>query len=120
MSAGSFTRTKYESDDGTILNARVQPETLTANIGGANTAPAGAVNGLGSAKMRGGRREIGVKARRVRVVFTAGAPADYKPDTTLEIPILTKARYDAIAIGSTGTYLEGTVTVIGKTAESVR
>lgn len=120
MSAGSFTRTKYEADDGTILSARTQPETLLANIGGANSAPAGAVNGLGSAKMRGGRREIGVKARRVRVAFTTTVPTNYKEDTVLEIPILTKALYDSISIGATGTYLENSVTVIGKTAESVR
>lgn len=120
MSAGAFTRSKYEADDGTILNIRVQPETLLANIGGANSAPAGTVDGLGSAKARGGKREIGVKARRIRVAFTDTKPDDYKENTVLEIPILTKARYDAIAIGATGTYLSNPCTVIGKTAESVR
>lgn len=120
MSSGAFVRSKYEADDGTILNIRVQPETISANLGGANAAPSGDVNGLGSAKARGGKREIGVKARRVRVAFTATVPTGYKADTTLEIPILTKALYDGIALGSTGTYLTVPVQVIGKSAESVR
>lgn len=120
MSSGAFTRSKYEADDGTILAIRVQPETLLANIGGANTAPAGAVNGLGSAKARGGRREIGVKARRVTVAFTATVPDNYKEGTLLQIPILTKTLYDSIGVNATGTYLGQPVEVVGKTAESVR
>lgn len=120
MSAGRFTRSKYQADDGTILSIRVQPETLTASLGATNSAPTGSVDGLGSAKARGGRREIGVKARRVSVAFTGSPPTDYAENTVLQIPVLTLATYNATAIGSTGTYLGSPVTVVGKTAESVR
>lgn len=120
MSAGVFSRSKYETNAGTILNARVQPETLAANIGAVNAAPAGAVNGLGSAKMRGGSREIGVKARRVTVAFTGAVPDGYKPNSVVSIPIMTPAVYNGISVGTTGTYLGVAVVVIGTRAESVR
>lgn len=120
MSAGAFLRTKYQSDSGTIYAIRVQPETVAANIGGANTAPAGAIDGEGSVKARGGSREIGIKARKVRVKFTGAVPDGYKPDTVLEIPILTPSVYQSIGTNATGTYLGQPVEVVGKTNESIR
>ena len=120
MSSGAFNTSKYEADSGTIYNCRVQPETLAANIGGANTAPAGAVDGEGSARIGGGNRQIGIKARSVTVKWTSTAPDNYKEGQLIRIPIMTKARYDAINIGATGTYLSTNVTVVGKNPERVR
>lgn len=117
MSAGAFTRSKYEADDGTIYPIRVQPETI---IAAANPAPAGAVAaGVPSARANGGRRVLGVNARAVYVTFTATPPAGYKPDSILKIPILTKTAYDAKSRGSTFAYLGGTVTVTGKKPEYI-
>jgi len=42
MSAGAFVLTNYETDAGTIVPIKLQPETLQATFGGgANTAPSG-------------------------------------------------------------------------------
>ena len=120
MSAGAFTSSKYESDDGDIHPIRLQPETVLANIGGANTAPSGDIDNSISAKARGGIREYGLKARGVNVVFTSTLPTDYEAGNVYRIPILTRARYDAISVGTTGTYLSNPVRVVGKIPERVR
>lgn len=118
MSAGEFVRSRYESDAGNIHPIRVQPETVAASIGSANAAPVGTVDVPISAKVSGGRRELGLIARRVRLAFTAGAPTDYAEDSIVSIPILTPAVFNAIAVGQTGTYLGLGVEVVGKTPES--
>lgn len=121
MSAGAFTISKYESDSGTIYPIRVQPETLTANLGSANAAPAGTVDGTVLARARKNRRGYGVGARTVRVRFTGAAPDDYAPNQTLSIPVLTPDVFNAIIPNSTtGTYLGAAILVIGKSPESVR
>lgn len=120
MSAGAFQNSKYEMDDGSIKRIRVQPETIAASIGGANTAPAGAIDSPGSARVGGGNRQYGVKARSVTVKFTATVPDGYKADQLYRIPILTSAVYDGINIGTTGTYLGSAVEVVGKNPERVR
>lgn len=120
MSAGPFVSSKYECDNDDIRPIRVQPETVAATIGGANTAPAGAVDAIGSARVGGGNRQFGVKARSVTIRFTAAAPDGYKADQLYRVPILTKARYDAISIGTTGTYLGVACVVVGKNPERVR
>lgn len=121
MSAGAFLANgKYEADSGTIYRIRVQPETVAANIGSANAVPAGAVDGEGSARVGGGNRQIGIKARSVTVRFTATVPDGYAADRLLRIPILTPAVYDAITPGATGTYLGTAVVVVGKNPERVR
>lgn len=122
MSSGKFSRSKYEADSDTVYSIRVQPETLTASIGGsANTAPAGAVTGEGSVRVGGGNRQIGIKARAVTIAWNDGAaPEDYDENSTVRIPILTKARYAAINIGAAVTYNGGTGVVVGKSPERVR
>lgn len=110
---------KYEADDGGIYKIRVQPETTQANIGSANAAPAGAVDRQGSVRVGGGNREFGIKARSVTVRFTGAAPDDYVDNPILRIPILTKAVYDAINTGTTGTYQGVAISVIGKQPERV-
>lgn len=120
MSAGNFENSKYEADSDTVYRIKIQPETASASIGGANTAPAGAIDGEGSVRVGGGNRQYGIKARSVTVRFTATPPTGYAENQTYRIPILTKSRYSGINIGATGTYLSTAVEVVGKNPERVR
>jgi hypothetical protein len=116
MSAGPFQLSRYERDNADIHPIRVQPETI---IGGTNPAPGGAPTSDISARVSGGRRTLGLTARKVRFVFTAGAPTGYRPGSVLTLPVLTPAAYAALTRGSTFTYLGGTATVVGKSPEYV-
>lgn len=120
MSAGAFTRSKYEDDAGIVHNIRIQPETLALVIGAqTNGAPAGAVTGRVSAKVSGGRREIGLNARKVTVAFNEGsAPDGYDPTGTIALPWLQVLSFASINRGATGTYLGAPITVVGKTPEA--
>lgn len=119
MSAGAFTRSKYEADSGDIHPIRVQAETLTASLGGgANSAPAGAIDNGQLVRVGGSPRAYGIKARSVTLLTGDTPPDGYKPNSYLRIPILTEARYDAIVLYSTGTYNGATVTIVGKNRES--
>lgn len=122
MSAGAFERSKYEADNGDIYSIRVQPETLAATFGGtANAAPTGAVDQQVSARVGGGNRQIGIKARAVSVSWTAAPPTGYKADELIRIPIMTKDLYDSITSNSTtGSYLGANIQVVGKLPERVR
>lgn len=120
MSAGAFVRSKYESDEGSIHPIKVQPETLSATLGGANSPPAADTDTDISARVTGGNRELGLRARSVSVKFTATPPDGYKEDQVYRIPILTPARWDAITKSTTGTYLGVACQVVGKTPENVK
>lgn len=120
MSAGNFARSRYESDTGEIHPIRVQPETISANVGAANAAPAGAVTSPISARVSGSNRTLGLVARRVRLAFTAAVPDGYAEDSVLSIPVLTPTAYAAAITGATGTYLGSPVVVVGRTPESIR
>lgn len=120
MSAGAFVRSKYEANDGTIHPIKIQPETLAANLGGANAAPAADTDSDISARVTGGNRELGLRARSVSIKFTAAAPDGYKADQVYRIPILTPARWDSITTNTTGTYLGVACQVVGKSPENVR
>lgn len=120
MSAGAFLASKYEMDDGSIKRIKIQPETAAASIGSANAAPAGAIDSPGSARVGGGNRQYGVKARSVTVRFTGALPDGYKAGQLYRVPILTPAVYNAINVGDTGTYLASPVEVVGKNPERVR
>lgn len=122
MSAGAFENSKYEADDGEIYPIRIQPETLALTLGStANAAPTGAVTGKIRARVGGGRRKYGVHARTVTVRFTGTLPAGYKPGSTITLPILKPALYNAIVGGATtGTYLSQAVEVVYKTAEKLK
>ena len=120
MSSGNFAFSKYESNAGNVYNARVQPETLLLTIdGNANDEPAGAIDSEGSARMNGGRRTIGINARAVYVSFDESPPTGYSENETIKLPIMTQAVWNGIAKGQTGTYLGGTVRVVGKVPEYV-
>lgn len=120
MSAGKFTISKYETDDGDIRPIRVQEETITMTIGGvANAAPGGAVTDSGRVRVSGGNRRIGLKARNVTIAFNEeGAPDGYKVDSPITLPILTEAVWDGITDGETVSYLGGTGRVLGKGREA--
>lgn len=123
MSAGNFVYGKYEADNGAIYDCRRQPETTGLILNGqANTEPAGDVDQAGSARLTGSRRKYGVRAREVRVRFTAAPPTGYSPDDILTIPVFTPAAYNAMTAVKrpTGTYLGTAVVFVGKTGESVR
>jgi len=120
MSAGNFTRTRYEADNGEIHPIRVQPETIAANVGAANAAPTGAVTVGLSARVSGGRRQLGLTARSVRLQFTGTIPDGYAENSTLTIPVLTPATFTAATVGTTGSYLGAAVVVVGRSPESSR
>lgn len=121
MSSGAFERSKYESDDDEIHPIRIQPETAEATFGGtANAAPAGAITNSISARVSNGNRQFGLKPRTVTLVFNSSPPANYKAGTYIRIPILTQSLYEAIELDTVVSYLGGTPTVVGKSAERVR
>lgn len=121
MSAGVFSRSKYQSDDGDIHPIRVQPETLTATFGStANAAPAGPIDNPLSAKVSNGNRSFGLKPRSVTITFGESPPTDYKSNSYIRLPILQSALYNTISTGDSVTYLGGTATVVGKNPERVR
>jgi len=116
MSAGAFTLEFYETNEGGIHPIRVQPETL---ILGTNESAVGPATGEGSASATGGRRRIGINARKIRVTWTTTAPTGYKAGGTITIPILTPDSWNALNKGDTFTYLGNEVKVLGKTPEYV-
>lgn len=120
MSAGSFVRSKYEADNGDIHPIRVQPETLTANLGAANSAPVSDVDVSLFASARKSKRSYGLGARTVRVRFTATAPTGYAQNQILSVPVLTPATYLAAQTAQTGTYLGVAVEIVGTSPESRR
>lgn len=120
MSAGQFVRSRYQANDGEIYPIRVQPETVSANIGAANTAPAGATTQSQFAKARKGVREYGIGARSVTVAFTGALPDGYAANQSYRIPVLTAAAFDAAVVGGTGTYLAAPIEIVSKTPERVR
>lgn len=119
MSAGSFVQSFYLSNSGEVYNVRVQPETLQLNVGGANSATATSATAEPSAIVGGSRRGIGVHCRGFRLRFTAGSPAGYKVGSTFFLPVLNPTVFDAVNKFDTGSYLGGTVQVVGKVAEQI-
>ncbi len=120
MSAGSFSRSKYQSAiTANIYGVRVQPETLALQIGsGTNTPPAGDINQSSRASVVGGRRNRGVNCRKVRFTFADGAtPTGYKVGSVLTLPIMTQSFFDTILPDQTGSYLGAAIVVIGTTPE---
>jgi hypothetical protein len=105
MSSGVFQDVNYKLDNDTILTCRCQPETAALVIGSdTNTPPTGTpVAGLGSVRVSGGNRQIGIKARSVTIKFTA-TKAGYKEGSSIRLPIFDPAMWDKLAKGQTGTY----------------
>lgn len=114
MSSGNFVIRGYETDGGSTMPITVQPETLALTIGGvANAASAGIIDdNFGSARVSGGDRQIGLKARSVSIKFTA-AKTGYAVNSTITLPVLRKSVHDGYSKGQVGTYLDTAVEVVG-------
>lgn len=123
MSAGEFVRTFYKLDTGNgggIVRARVQPETLAAEINSvANAGATGPATVPITAKSSGGKNEFGVNMRSVTLEFTSSPPDGYSGDP-VSIPVLQEDTFAAWTNGETGTYLGVAVEVIGRSPETVR
>ena len=123
MSSGKFSRAFYEtsSENGSfILSCRVQPETLTASIGGmANGSATGPADAPGSATSSQGRRSAGVNMRYVSLGWTDGAPTGYSGDP-VRVPVLDPATFTAWTLGATGTYLATAVEVLSRVGETIK
>ena len=122
MSAGPFTISKYSANSARIYNITVQPETLSATIATiANAAPAGATTEEVSAQVSKGRRSVGMNARTVSLIFTGAPPTGYK-GTTVRVPVLTAATFNAWTAtpNLAGTYLGAAVRVSGSKPEFKR
>jgi hypothetical protein len=112
MSSGVFEDVNYQLDNGTIMTCRVQPETKALVIDGTtNTPPTGTPTaGLGTVRISGGNRQIGIKARSITIKFTA-EKTGYKDGSSIRLPIFDPAVWEDIAKGQVGTYL-GTACVV--------
>lgn len=115
MSAGEFLRSFYETDQNDIMRCRVQPETIT----GWNAAATGPATVPGSARMQASRRKLGVNARVISAQWVGTPPTGYDDDSTLRIPILTPAAYNALNVGDQVAYLGANIEIIGKTGEKI-
>jgi len=108
---------KYETDAGTIGRIRISDASAAAL---ANAEPAGAVddpNVFAFASNPGSKRKKQLNARGVKLGRTVGtAPNTFTRYTFL--PILTKARLDAIAIDATVTLNGNEYTVRDKVNEA--
>lgn len=122
MSSGSFVRSRYETNQGSVAPIRIQPETLGLTLATvANTAPTEALTpGFPSAKVSGSRRQIGLSARRVRIEVTAAGTSGLSVGSIIALPWLRQATYEAIPDGATGTYNGATVLFLGRQAEARR
>lgn len=126
MSAGVFTRSKYEATYGTPPNQihpiRVQPETIAAEIDSTpNDPPTGDITVPISAIISRGKRAKGLIPRIVTLQLPAtGQPTGYKAGSIVRIPALTPAFYAAATPGAECTYLGVTCTVVSASNEIVR
>ena len=118
MSRGAFEKNgKYQAsteNGGGIYPVRVQPETLALVIDGVtNSLPAGNVDQYVSASVGGSTRRNGMHCAIAYVRFDT-APAGYKQDEVIALPLLTNAIRLATKRNATGTYLGESITVVGK------
>lgn len=123
MSAGAFTRTKYETDlvigalTSVICAIRVQPETITCSVNSVgNDPPSGDINLPITAVVSRGRRAKGIIPRTVTLEAGAtGQPAGYKAGGLTTIPCLTDAFFQECAAATD----ETTVSYLGSTTWKV-
>ena len=118
MSAGQFIISSYGAsyDLAQVHPIRIQPETLAAQP----TTPADAPTSPISARVSGGKRTLGLIARKVVLRDDIlDPPAGYQPSGRLVIPILSDADFATITKGSTLTYLGIEMVVVGKIPEYV-
>lgn len=122
MSAGNFIFSRYRSTSlpgDPVMIARIQPETQDLVLGGAANEPGGATVTLPlRVNISGNTNSLGVKPRTVTLRWVTNVPEGYAPNGVLRVPILSPELWDAVDPGiTTGTYLGGTVRVVGKSPE---
>lgn len=121
MSTGAFTKSRYTDGlNGDIHAARVQPETLTLNIGGTvNAAPTGDINSAIRAFSSSRRRRGAVCMRKVGLEVTAAGPNEYEVGSILYVPVMQPATLAGYLDppDQTGTYNGATVRVVGSSGE---
>lgn len=115
MSQGEFLYGSYETDEGNFMPIRYMAATAALSIGGTANAVAAtaASDDFGSVRVGGGKRQLGVKARSVRVKFTAAPPTGYKEGSSLTLPVFQKSVHDGYSKGNTGTYRGVAIVVTG-------
>lgn len=121
MSSGAFVTKSYAASYAANTNhpIRVQPETLTLNIGGnPNGDAVGAINNPISAVVSRGKRQLGLKPRMVTFKFTEGnAPEGYEDAGLISLPYLQTTGFGAITKGTAGQYLGAPIEVVSKSQE---
>lgn len=125
MSAGRFSRTRYQASyaTGAIHPIRLQPETIAfATVGGtpqANDPPGGAITNPISALATLGMRARGLRPRSVNIILAEGStpPTGYAPGATARIPILQESLFDNLNAGDEVSYLGTTWEVVGRSPE---
>jgi len=121
MSAGNYLDAFYTSDLINVHPIRIQPETAALVIDGVtNTIPAGPADFPISAKVSGGKRQLGLTARSVTVKWTTTPPTGYDDEGEITLPWLDPTTWLGLAKEQTGTYLTQGVTVVRKTQEFSR
>ena len=118
MSAGPFTKTRYELDGGSnFAPISVQPETLTFTSDSvANEAPTESVNLGISVYTRKPKRRYGIGARTVTISWNGNPPTDYK-DENLTVPVLRQSVFDGYSVGDAATYLSTACVIVSKTPQ---
>lgn len=125
MSAGGFKKGFYTTDNGDVVKLSFQPETETLTINAvANTSSTGpGAAGFPSAKVSGGRSSIGINCRLIRIKFDT-APAGYKQDGIITLPVFSSTVFAGYQAQTSGTYDVGggaqAITIVGFTAEAIR
>jgi hypothetical protein len=119
MSAGAFEFGKYEANDAKVWSVRVQPETKAfTSVSTPNDYAAGSITqGIGRLKTRKSPKALGVHPRNITVAFGTDVPTGYEANAIEKITVFTSAAWDAYLVGNTGTYLDKTVTIVGKFPE---
>lgn len=131
MSAGAFSLARYEvttsvagppAIPAVVTSIRVQPETLTLAFGTITNASStlalspGYPRAVVSASSR--RRGI-IRARGVRIRFTATPPTGYKPGVIIFLPWLVISTFNQLTPGLAGTYLTVAVELLSTRSGSV-
>lgn len=88
----SFTRTKYEADNGDIYSIRLSPSRASQ----AGTAPSGAVTSGIKAQVSKGNREFGIRPRGVTLARTIAAGDDIFTRYSF-LPVLSLTEYNSAA-----------------------
>lgn len=117
MSTGKFVDSVYETDAGTDVSIRVQPETITAwNPASVGTPAAG----LPSAAVSKGKRSLGINARTARFKWAAAPGGGYDPNGIITLPIFTKDAFDGLQKNVDYPYGTTGLNLVGKTAETIK